>query len=174
MGRTRPIGAAALVLLLAVAVSGCAASWGNGLTNSRATSTPETATRARDPVVLGRRAALSDAREQQASAAPPVQAVDAGGRGDAPPTPPRKPLHESVDTGAARALAKAREDAAKAQPRPAQAPAPSGANVVEVAPGDTLLKIANRHRVSVAALMAANRLASLDVQPGQRLIIPKR
>ena len=102
-------------------------------------------------------------------------------------TPPAR--HESVDTGRRKALDAARETdntrpvaerpgterpKAAAPPSKAHDPKPAGANVVEVAEGDTLLKIATRHKVSVSALMSANRLASLSVEPGQRLVIPKR
>jgi LysM repeat protein len=112
--------------------------------------------------------------------------------------PRSRSTHETVDTGRAKVLAEARRGDmpgeadvrpradGQAQPRakspsgPSQAsgksrPTGSGdGNVIEVAAGDTLLQIANRHRVSVASLMAANSLSSLDVQPGQKLVIPKR
>ncbi len=49
-----------------------------------------------------------------------------------------------------------------------------GRPVVVVEPGDTLVTIAGRHKVSVAELMFTNGLRSLEVHPGQRLTIPVR
>lgn len=44
---------------------------------------------------------------------------------------------------------------------------------VIVVHGDTLYGIARRHKVSIAALMSANRLQSAALSPGQTLIIPR-
>jgi LysM repeat protein len=44
---------------------------------------------------------------------------------------------------------------------------------VTVAPGETLLVIAQRHRVSVSALVSENRLSDLNVRPGTQLVIPR-
>ena len=63
-------------------------------------------------------------------------------------------------------------------PAPATETAPAkdaaGRRVIEVQPGETLLAIAQQHRVSVAELMSVNRLKSIAVTAGQRLAIPKR
>ena len=63
---------------------------------------------------------------------------------------------------------------ATAQPKPQPTkPASSGPTVHVVLPGDTLSKIAQRYRTSVAALIAENDLRSADViSVGQRLTIP--
>ncbi len=43
----------------------------------------------------------------------------------------------------------------------------------QVRPGDTVLGIAGRHKISAAAIVAANRLRSADlIHPGQRLTLP--
>jgi lipoprotein-anchoring transpeptidase ErfK/SrfK len=58
---------------------------------------------------------------------------------------------------------------------PAPAPAAPGASQVVhvVQPGETLSTIAARYRVSVAALVQANRLANPNrIEVGQRLVIP--
>jgi hypothetical protein len=44
---------------------------------------------------------------------------------------------------------------------------------VVVAPGETLLTIAQRHHVSVSSLVSENRLSELNVRPGTRLLIPR-
>jgi murein DD-endopeptidase MepM/ murein hydrolase activator NlpD len=56
----------------------------------------------------------------------------------------------------------------------AKAPVPQPARVHEVGPGDTLTRIARRYRVTVPALVTANRLASdrVIIRVGQRLVIP--
>ena len=38
--------------------------------------------------------------------------------------------------------------------------------------GDTLYTIAKRHRTSVSAIMDENKLRSMDLKPGQRLVVP--
>jgi LysM repeat protein len=49
----------------------------------------------------------------------------------------------------------------------------AGAREVIVAPGETLLVIAQRHRVSVSSLVSENRLSDLNVHPGTHLVIPR-
>lgn len=62
-----------------------------------------------------------------------------------------------------------------AAPAPAIAHRPTVSNnVVITEPGETLLEVASRHRVSVSALMTVNGLTRLDVPPGTRLVIPRR
>ena len=48
--------------------------------------------------------------------------------------------------------------------------APRG--MIVVAPGDTLYGLSRRHGVSISALMEANSLRSLSLQPGQALKLP--
>lgn len=64
-----------------------------------------------------------------------------------------------------------------AAPPQAQGPAPvqmiNGQRVVEVRSGDTLFSIARQQRVSMSGLMQANRLASVKLMPGQRLVLPR-
>ena len=52
------------------------------------------------------------------------------------------------------------------------APGPGPGVVVEVAAGDTLYRIAQRHRVSMDALMKANNLSGPSIRVGQKLILP--
>ena len=64
---------------------------------------------------------------------------------------------------------------AKEQAPVARAPAqtsPPGMIEIEVAPGETLLAIADRHRVAITTLMRINKLNSIAVAPGQRLLVP--
>jgi LysM repeat protein len=57
--------------------------------------------------------------------------------------------------------------------RPAPKPKPKPRATYTVRPGDTLSDIAVRHRVSLAALVAANRITNPGViHPGQRIAIP--
>lgn len=44
--------------------------------------------------------------------------------------------------------------------------------VYRVKRGDTLYTIAKRHRTSVSAIMDENKLQSMDLKPGQRLVVP--
>ncbi len=62
----------------------------------------------------------------------------------------------------------------RTKPTPPAPATPPGQRVHVVARGDTLSSLAGRYRVSVAALVAANRLASERVvlKLGQRLVIP--
>jgi len=66
----------------------------------------------------------------------------------------------------------AKPTATKTQP-PAP-PAPGAQRVHDVVRGDTLFGIARRYGVTVAAVVAANRLPSdhVKLRPGQRLVIP--
>lgn len=187
---------AALAVVSAALLAGCAAApSSSGLTSANPGNYA--------PPVFGSRTALSDPREQtrQRVEAPETRGRAADAK---PPPSHREPpriatarvlpeqpsaappaRHESVDTGRRKALDATREaDRAKpAAERPraetpktaTRPPSPTAdGNVIEVAPGDTLLKIATRYKVSVSALMSANRLASLNVETGQRLVIPKR
>lgn len=52
------------------------------------------------------------------------------------------------------------------------AAAPSGGETITVVSGDTLYGLARRHRVSIAALKAANGLRNNMIRPGQRLVLP--
>ena len=53
------------------------------------------------------------------------------------------------------------------------APAPTGGATYTVRPGDWLGRIADRHNVSLAALLAANNLTGNSViMPGQQLTVP--
>jgi murein DD-endopeptidase MepM/ murein hydrolase activator NlpD len=53
------------------------------------------------------------------------------------------------------------------------APAASGVGeTIDVQPGDTLYGLSKRHHVSLAELMAANSMASPNLKPGQKLVIP--
>jgi murein DD-endopeptidase MepM/ murein hydrolase activator NlpD len=54
---------------------------------------------------------------------------------------------------------------------PATAAAERG-EAIEVAPGDTLYRLARRHNVSVSELMALNDLKSPGLKPGQKLYLP--
>ncbi len=64
---------------------------------------------------------------------------------------------------------------AHAQPKPAVPVAKSGETIHEVKDGETLGGIAKRYRVSLPALIQANRLRQPDtLRPGQRLVIPSR
>ncbi len=52
-------------------------------------------------------------------------------------------------------------------------PAPTGGATYTVLPGDWLSRIADRHGISLAALLAANNLSATSmIHPGQRLTIP--
>lgn len=55
--------------------------------------------------------------------------------------------------------------------QPASTP-PPGMIEIEVAAGETLLAIADRHRVALSTLMRVNKLSSISVTPGQRLLVP--
>ncbi|HRD77645.1 MAG TPA: LysM peptidoglycan-binding domain-containing protein, partial [Hyphomicrobiaceae bacterium] len=59
-------------------------------------------------------------------------------------------------------------------PAPHAAPArKAGQSVaIVVQPGDSLTGLAIRHRTSISAIMAANRMSDPRIVPGQQLIIP--
>jgi hypothetical protein len=77
---------------------------------------------------------------------------------------PRAPEHQQAAyLGSGRPFLASRQQAAKLP-----------ANVIEVQEGDTLYSLSRRHHVSVAALIDANRLPSINLQPGQRLMLPTR
>ena len=67
-----------------------------------------------------------------------------------------------------------RQPAAQIQPPPAQAWSWDGGTPIVVAQGETLHTIAQRHGVPAATILQANNLSSAaQVQPGQRLVIPR-
>jgi murein DD-endopeptidase MepM/ murein hydrolase activator NlpD len=53
------------------------------------------------------------------------------------------------------------------QPRP-----PAKGETIEVRTGDTIYRLAKRHRLSASALMSANDLANGNIRPGQKLVLP--
>jgi murein DD-endopeptidase MepM/ murein hydrolase activator NlpD len=100
----------------------------------------------------------------------PSQPTAGGGAGIAsynPPPPPAAPRHEY--TGSIPA-------AAPVAPR--QPPAPGwswdGGTAVVVAQGETIDTISRRHGVPAAAILQANNMSyARQIQPGQRLVIPR-
>ena len=74
----------------------------------------------------------------------------------------------------AKAAGATRARTAAAQPAAADGAAGAARlGTVTVQAGDTLYGIANRHRVSVSALMQANKLSSATIVPGQQLVLPR-
>ena len=45
--------------------------------------------------------------------------------------------------------------------------------MIEVKDGETLLGIAQQHKVPVSVLVSENKLRDLNVFPGMRLLVPK-
>lgn len=94
--------------------------------------------------------------------ASPVKTAAAGGTAPPRPEAPAKP-----------------ETHAKPEIKPAAgaytvpAPTPRSARVVEVQRGDTIESIAERHHVSISAILTANNMMTTAVAPGQRLVIPR-
>lgn len=72
--------------------------------------------------------------------------------------------------GSRTALSDPREAPARVAADPASKP---DLGTTVVAKGDTVLKIAKRHNISVAALMSANNLTTLALDPGRKLVLPK-
>lgn len=179
------------VVMLGASVSACGSSPGSGLFNARVGERE-----LRDPpgepvartAVYGTRAAISDPNEPSRfslSDTNPsvVVAADTVPRasGDTADRPAAKKAERSRpreqgrgDAGTRKTASAVSGDEAAPKQSAVRPEAKPGATSVIVEQGDTLLKIANRHRVSVSALMSANKLASLAVEPGQTLIIPKR
>ena len=97
--------------------------------------------------------------------------------GSPTPIPPEK-VYGSVASAPPAPQPAARPVASAPTAAPAAVPAvpakPGGPRVVVVGPDDTLTGISGRHRTSIAAIMAANNLASPRIVPGQRLVIPSR
>jgi lipoprotein NlpD len=64
--------------------------------------------------------------------------------------------------------------AAEGPRRPARHAVPSAPAIHRVKPGETLVKVAAHHRVTISSLVASNRLAGPDarLRAGQRLVIP--
>lgn len=66
------------------------------------------------------------------------------------------------------------DDRPRVSNRPQSSPAFVNASAVIVAKGDTVYGLSRRHRVSVRAIIEANRLrAPFVLMPGQRLILPR-
>ena len=162
-----------LTVTLGPLLAGCAQSPVSGLFKAN----PErTTTAAREPMVLGSRTAIGTAEPSHSSGRPAeashTVSIDraAGGRIAVGPKAASAPVQKSAAEHQASVKGSPGKNAAGV-------PAQSGAaapNTVIAEEGDTLLKIASRHRVSVSALMTANKLSSLSVTPGQQLVIPKR
>lgn len=161
-----------LMVTLGPFVAGCAQSPVSGLFKAN----PErTETAAREPVVLGSRTAIGTAETSRLPEKPAVGGKAAANRSvanvvEGPRAVPALPVQKTTAGQPASAGSKAGKDTADVPAKSGKAM--PGTMVVEE--GDTLLKIASRHRVSVSELMAANKLSSLSVTPGQQLVIPKR
>jgi LysM repeat protein len=173
-----------VLVVVATLAAGCAQSPASGLFKARPGSTasadrssePEAA---RQPVVLGSRAAIGDTREPSSfvagsAAVSPAPATatrrDVTGSANAPTPEGAEPLAKPAGATPAATLPSGKTS----DPTAGKRGAATAAGVIIVGDGDTLLKIASRHRVSVSALMTENRLLSLAVAPGQQLVIPKR
>lgn len=82
-------------------------------------------------------------------------------------SPQSQPLHAAAPVDGRHAG----HPAAPAPSTPAAPALPRGAIIVQ--PGDTLYVLSRRHGVSISALMDANGLTSLALQPGQVLRLPR-
>jgi LysM repeat protein len=93
-----------------------------------------------------------------------------------PALPPPAPMPVAVRAVATTPISAASPQASPpaTAPQPTRTPTAGRPNVIVTEPGETLLEVASRHRVSVAALMSTNGLTRLDVPPGTRLTIPRR
>ena len=162
----------AAVLAASTLTAGCGHRSGSGLLNADATThaagVVDRSSAPRETAVYGTRTAITDPREPSIFSGGSPRREDGATKAERPPRPAVAEARQVAGGPEPRTSAK-RQPASKGS-RP---PSP-GANVVEVRPGDTLLKVVTRHRVSVAALMSANELRSPTVETGQRIIIPAR
>ena len=166
--------AVAALLLSSLAIAGCGSNGGSGLSNATVTSRPPqsnaTHPALRRTEVLGYSSAIAESGGTPGyiqRAAPTVKLAQASPTGRKPQAIAEKKPTPNANSNSAPTNSLAASKSGKAPPSTERP-------VVSVETGDSLLKIANRYHVSVSALMAANNLASLTVEPGQKLTIPKR
>ena len=152
-------------------LAGCAQSPVSGLFKAN----PErTETAARQPMVLGSRTAIGTTETtrspETAAAGSKASARGSEAKAVGEPKAVPAPIQKTAPGRQTSAKSSSGNDTT-------DVPAKGGQrlpNTIVVGQEDTLLKIASRHRVSVSALMTANKLTSLSVTPGQELVIPKR
>ena len=101
-------------------------------------------------------------------------AAAGGGSQAAASTPLKPPAQALAPTKRDTPKREAMYQPAAATPATETAPGTGAArgSTIEVAQGDTLYKLSRKHKVSLAALMAANNLQNPTIKPGQKLIIP--
>jgi hypothetical protein len=111
---------------------------------------------------------------------PPYERTGSLGESYRPPQPNRpyawNGRYEPMTTGALPAHRYSYSGRWQPAPPPRTAmPASAGYGApqfIDVEPGDTLYSLSRRHGVSVAELITANRLDNVNLQAGQRLVLP--
>lgn len=150
--RSRAVSRLALLAGLAAGLAGCS--------SDRFMETPFASRPQASPEVTGS-VQSAPARKVETSALPPPTYGGSAGIGNYPP-PARQDVTGSISTH---------------QKQPVQ-PAPAwswdGGTAIIVAQGETIDTIARRHGVPASAIMQANNMThAAQLQPGQRLVIPR-
>jgi murein DD-endopeptidase MepM/ murein hydrolase activator NlpD len=164
--RSRAVSRLALMVALAAGVAGCSSDFSR-ITENPWSSRPQAQGQGQGPETTGsvrQQAAPTHRVESQALAAPSSGPSYGGGAGIGTYQPPaQRPEY----TGSV-----------SAPPPRSQAPQQSwswdGGTAVVVAQGENIDTISRRHGVPVAAIMQANNMThAAQLQPGQRLVIPR-
>jgi murein DD-endopeptidase MepM/ murein hydrolase activator NlpD len=162
--RARAVSRIALMTALAAGLAGCGSDFSR-MNESPWASRPQAQAPAPNHEVTGSVRQAAPTHRVESSALPAPGPSYGGGAGIGTYQPPAgRPEH----TGSISA----------APPAPRQAPAQNwswdGGTAVVVAQGETLDTISRRHGVPAAAIMQANKMShAAQLQPGQRLVIPR-
>jgi murein DD-endopeptidase MepM/ murein hydrolase activator NlpD len=166
--RSRTVSRLAILAVISAGLAGCSSDFSR-FDGGPYASRPQASNEATGSI---RQQSAPTGRVESSALPPPApsQPTAGGGAGMAsynPPPPPAAPRHEY--TGSIPA-------AAPVAPRQPPAPAWSwdGGTAVVVAQGETIETISRRHGVPAAAILQANNMSvARQIQPGQRLVIPR-
>src|SRR4051812_36116492 len=160
--RSRTVSRLAILAVISAGLAGCSSDF------SRFEGGPYASRPQAQNEVTGsvRQQSAPTGRVESSALPPPSQPTAGGGAGMASYNPPPPPAPRHEHTGSIPAAA------------PHQPPAPAwswdGGTAVVVAQGETIEMISRRHGVPAAAILQANNLSvARQIQPGQRLVIPR-
>jgi murein DD-endopeptidase MepM/ murein hydrolase activator NlpD len=160
--RSRTVSRLAILAVISAGLAGCSSDF------SRFEGGPYASRPQAQNEVTGsvRQQSAPTGRVESSALPPPSQPTAGGGAGMASYNPPPPPAPRHEHTGSIPAAA------------PHQPPAPAwswdGGTAVVVAQGETIETISRRHGVPAAAILQANNMSvARQIQPGQRLVIPR-
>jgi murein DD-endopeptidase MepM/ murein hydrolase activator NlpD len=163
--RSRTVSRLAILAVISAGLAGCSSDFSR-FDGGPYASRPQASNEATGSI---RQQSAPTGRVESSALPPPAPSAPTAGGGAGmasynPPPPPAAPRHEY--TGSIPA----------AGPRQPPAPAWSwdGGTAVVVAQGETIDTISRRHGVPAAAILQANNMSyARQIQPGQRLVIPR-